>query len=128
MRTSVIKRTLLLALLLATSSAWAGWVLVAQIDTGDHYIDPETIRKDGNFVRVWEIRNLKQRDKDGELSRRTRWEYDCKQERSRLLSISSHSGPMAGGKTLTSVTEGMWGWADLAPDTVGSTVLKKVCR
>lgn len=127
MRTSVIKRTLLLALLLATSSAQAGWVLVVQNDDIDFYIDPETIRKDGNLVRVWEIQDLKQRDKGGRLSLRSRNEYDCVQERYRFLSISTHSEPMAGGKTLFSTTES-GNWRDTPPGTFASSIQKIVCR
>lgn len=126
MRTSVIKRTLLLALLLATSSAWAGWVLVAQNDDIDFYIDPKTIRKDGNFVRVWEIQDLKQRAKDGELSRRMRLEYDCKQERQRALSYSTHSEPMARGKTILSFTPPSE-WVEIPPNTSVEFSLKIVC-
>lgn len=127
MRTAVIKRTLLLALLLATSSAWAGWVLAAQSDDNDFYIDPETIRKDGNLVRVWEIQDLKQRDKVGVSSRRLRVEYDCKQERRRILSSSEHSEPMAGGKILLISTESS-NWRDIPPGSVVSVKLKLVCR
>lgn len=127
MRTSVIKKTLLLALLLVTSSAWAGWVQVTQTDSSDFYIDPETIRRDGNLVRVWQIAELKQRDKDGELSRRSRMEYDCKQERRRSLSLSTHSEPMAGGKTLESFTPD-GSWREIPPDSAGSDILKIVCR
>ena len=127
MQTAVIKKTLLLALLLVTSSAWAGWVQVSQNDDSYFYIDPETTRKDGNLVRVWGIRDLKQRSKEGELSIRSRSEYDCKQERRRTLSFSAHSEPMAGGKTLESLTEA-GNWNDIPPGSVGSTILKIVCR
>ena len=44
--------TLLAPLLLVTGSAWAEWVLVAEGNTANLYIDPSTIRKDGNLVKV----------------------------------------------------------------------------
>ena len=116
----------LLASLLVTGSAWAEWVLISGDDTVDHYIDPATIRKDGNLVRVWEINDLKQRHKDGELSRRFRSEYDCKQERSKTLSISEHSGPMASGTTLISGIPNS-SWRDIPPGSIGEAVLKIVC-
>ena len=127
MQPSVIKKTLFLAVLLATNSAWAEWVQVADNSNGKAYIDTETIRKDGNLVRVWQITNLKERHKDGELSRRFRFEYDCKQESYRFMSFSEHSEPMAGGNTLQNGTgDGIW--RDLPPNSVGEAVLKKVCR
>ena len=126
MQTAVIKKILLLGLLLAISSAWAGWVQVAQNDSGDFYIDPETIRKDGNLVRVWQLTDFKQRNKEGELSRRTRTEYDCKQERRRLLSLSTHSEPMAGGTTVANFTPDA-NWNEIPPGSVSEVFLKIVC-
>lgn len=127
MQTSVIRKTLLLALLLVTGwSAWAEWEKVDLSDNSDFYIDPQSIRQDGNHVRVWEIQNLKQQSKKGELSRRARMEYDCKQERNRILSISTHSGPMASGTTLVDA-EGNRKWVDIPPGTAVETVLKIVC-
>jgi len=127
MQTSVIKKTLLLALLLATGSAWAEWVNVAWTDSSDFYIDPATIRKDGNLVRVWQLHNHKQRNKNGELSDRVRWEYDCKQERARILSFSSHSEPMAGGKNLFQSSSEDIEWAHIPPNSVKETMLKIAC-
>jgi len=118
--------TLLVPLLLGTGSAWAEWVWVAESSIDDHYIDPATIRKDGNLVKVWEVNNLKQRHKDGELSRRARFEYDCKQERYRLLSFSFHSEAMAGGTTLISEI-GSGQWRDVPPESMAEATSKIVC-
>ena len=104
-----------LGLLLATGSAWAEWEPVFFTYDGDtNYIDPATIRKEGSLRKVWEILDLKQRHKDGEMSRRSRSEYDCKNERRRFMSISEHSEPMARGETLRSVTNTS-GWYDIPP-------------
>jgi len=119
--------TLLAPLLLVTGPAWAEWLWVAESDYADFYIDPSTIRKDGNLRKVWEIQDLKQRHKDGELSRRFRVERDCKEERYKFLSFSTHSGPMASGTTLTTQL-GSGQWDDIPPNSVGETVLKIVCE
>jgi len=118
---------ILLATLVLTGSAWAEWVKVAENDIADYYIDPASIRKDGNLRKVWQIQNLKQQDKEGgELSRRSRDEFDCKQERYRTLSVSEHSGPMASSTTLSS-SEGPFRWREIPPGAIGETVLKIVC-
>ena len=118
-------KTLLLALLLATGSAWAEWVKVGGNDGINIYIDPASIRKDGNLRRVWMIQDSKQRDKEGLMSMRMRREYDCKQERARFLFLSSHSEPMAGG---TSNQEGVeTRWNEIPPDTLEEDILKLVC-
>ena len=107
----------LLASLLLNGSAWAEWVKIDSSDSIDKYIDPATIRKYGNLVRVWEIHDHKQRNKEGGLSIRARTEYDCKQERWRVLSFSSHSGLMASGTNLFQTGEETT-WRDGPPDTV----------
>lgn len=119
-------KTLLLALLLVTGPAWAEWVKIDSGDLRDFYIDPQTIRIDGNLRRVWIIQNLKERDKSGALSRRAREEYDCKQERYRVLSFSSQSESMAGGTALFELEEPLK-WRDIPPGSIGEAMLKIVC-
>jgi hypothetical protein len=76
--------------------------------------------------RVWELTDLRKRGRSGEMSRRMRMEYDCKQERNRFLGISGHSGSMAGGTVLS--TEGEENqWDAIAPGTVAETMLEIAC-
>lgn len=126
MQTSVIKKTLLLALMLVTGSVWAEWVKMGESASDKFYIDLATIRKDGNLRKVWAITDFKQQDKSGALSNRIRFEYDCKEERSRLLSMSTHSEPLAKGTPLVQINEA-GPWSDIAPGTVHETFLKAVC-
>lgn len=119
-------KTLLLALLLITGSAWAEWVRVAWNDAADIYIDPATIRIDGGLRRVWEVQDLKQRGEGGKLSSRYRSEYDCKQERYKFLSLSYHSEAMASGTLLASEI-GNDRWLDIPPGSLSERVLKRVC-
>jgi len=120
-----MRLVLCLLLALAAAPAWAEWVKVSETDDSVFYIDPATIRKDGNLRRVWTINDLKQRQKDGEMSRRFLNEYDCKEERSRILSISEHSDPMAGGKTLVSESKPIW--SHVPPGTPSQTMMRIVC-
>jgi hypothetical protein len=117
--------TLLTALML-TGAAWAEWEKIAENDFAEYYIDRATIRKDGNLRRVWRLQDLKQRDKDGVLSRRFRAEYDCKQERDRILSFITHSEPMADG-TILKLASMNNEWSDIPPNSIAEDVLKIVC-
>lgn len=119
-------KPLLLSLLLCSSGARAEWLYYGETDNSTFYIDLATIRKEGNLRRVWEVLDLKQRRKDGELSYRVRNEYDCKQERYRILSITSHSGQMAKGEILESSSSPA-PWRDIPPDTTAKDSLKLVC-
>ena len=131
MQTTVTRKTILLSLLLlVTSSAWAEWVKVASSTDGyTVYIDPATIRKDGNLRKVWEISERKQPKQDGEMSRLVKFEYDCKTERRNILSASTHSEPMGKGKTIWSAPSSALAtdWREIPPGTVAWAVLNEVC-
>ena len=129
MSTLKMKSLILTCVMLLTGSAWAEWVKVAESDGGTiFYIDDETIRKFGNMRLVWEIQNLPARNKAGALSNRSRSEYDCTNERYRMLSFSLHSGLMASGQNLMSIPVNLSEpWRDVPPDTSAETILKYVC-
>ncbi len=112
-------------LALVAAPAWAEWVMVDKNDEATFYIDPATIRKDGNLRRVWELQNLKQHD-NGVISWRALKEYDCKEERSRTLTASIHSEPMAGGKVLH-MNDAASPWSYIAPGTFSAIYLKHAC-
>jgi hypothetical protein len=121
-----MKKLFLVCLMMLAGSAWAEWVIYTWNDEATFYYDPATIRKEGNMRRAWELTDLRKRGRSGEMSRRIRMEYDCKQERNRLLSISGLSEPMAGGKVLS--TEGEEAqWDAIAPGTVAEIMLEIVC-
>lgn len=111
---------------LLAAPAWADWMLVE--DDGDVaiYIDPATTQKNDQFRRVLAVQDLKEKGKDGEMSRRILMEYDCKEQRSRTLSTSFHSEPMAGGKTLLS-NDYYTRWTTLVSGTDSSVPLRYVC-
>ena len=121
-----MKKLFLVCLMMLAGSAWAEWVSYGETETVTFYFDPATIRKDGNMRRVWELTDLSKRGRSGEMSRRMRREYDCKQERYRYLAISGHSEPMAGGEVLVTGGEDN-NWEAIAPDTVAETILNLVC-
>ena len=121
-----MKKLFLVCLMMLAGSAWAEWVIYETTDTNTFYYDPTTIRKDGNMRRVWVLYDLRERYKEAEMSYRTQYEFDCKQERVRFLAASAHSEPMAGGKTLYSSGEEN-NWRAIAPGTIAETILKIVC-
>jgi hypothetical protein len=121
-----MKKLFLVCLMMLAGSAWAEWVIYDETKEVTFYYDPATIRKDGNMRQVWALLDWRKRDKDGVMSHRLRYEYDCKQERYRFLGISVHTEPMAGGKVLHA-EGGSNDWAEIAPETVTEKLLKIVC-
>jgi hypothetical protein len=121
-----VMRIILCLLALVAAPAWAEWVEVSEADGLVSYIDPATILRNGNFRKVWQVQDLKQRGSGGELSREVVVEYDCKEMRQRILSITGHVGPMAGGETLL-VSREPDGWQYIPPKTPNAAIFKIVC-
>lgn len=122
-------RVLIYFLLFSVATpAWAGWMKVWESKTSGTitYFDSETIRKDGNLRRVWVLQELKTRGKNGEMSRRALWEYNCPEEQFRSLQISFHTDPMAKGARLLTDTDPS-DWQYIPPRTGGATLHKLVC-
>jgi hypothetical protein len=111
---------------LVAAPARAEWVVVSESNELVAYIEPSSIRKNGNFRKVWQVQDLKQRDEHGAMSRRLLVEYDCKDERFRVLATSTHSEPMAAGKALVSVDIPS-AWSAFAPATPAEDTLEIVC-
>ena len=111
---------------LVAGPAWAGWVKAGETNASVLYIDSASISKDGHLRKVWEIRDLKQRNEIGAMSLRGLFEYDCKEGKSRNLAISAHSEPMAAGKTLLSTSDPN-NWNAVPPGTAVGGIHKTVC-
>ncbi len=93
----------------------------------EFFLDFETLRKDGNIRRIWQVVNLKPGDKSGWVSIRSRMEFDCKNETSQGFTAMAFSEKFAGGKDLFQSSKPTTK-SDVAPNTVGWIVLQEVCK
>ena len=126
-------KKIIFACVLATTaaSAFAEWTKVGEANDAISYIDYESIRKDGDLRKVWELEDSKRRDKSSAaLSVTTRKEYDCKMELYRNLYLGFHDVHMGKGVP-TSTSEHLLDqqnrWSQIPPQRVAATVLKLVC-
>ena len=114
-------------LMLLSSLAWSAWDAVYETKTAVHYIDPATVQKNGQLRRVSTLQDLRQRGKRGELSMRAIMEYDCNQNRVRVVSATAHRGQMATGEIFARVSKPAE-WISIAPESAFSTTLRYVCK
>ena len=123
-----MRRLMLVVLLLTSGAAWAGWLqMSSEGQSSVMYVDPESIKIDGQFRRVAEMHDLKAPDKTrGNRSTIVLSEYDCKEGRIRLLQEEYFSGQMGAGERLGGTSEPT-DWFSLAPGTRGWNLLKFVC-
>lgn len=107
----------------------AEWVKVSEARTATLYVDPDTIRKEGDFGKVWQLADYRVQSAQGSLSRRSQSEYDCQREMVRILYVSHHSGRMLEGKTLSLDVnpDPDNSWVPVPPNTTDSIILKMLC-
>ena len=125
-------RKVILMMLLAvlSSNAAAEWVRIGKNRIGTVYADPTTISRSGNMAKMWDLLDygaaLLTADGKPYLSTRTQYEYDCEEEKSRLLEVSAHSGNMASGETVHRDAN-PHGWRPNVPDSGTARLWKLAC-
>lgn len=127
-------RLLLIALtllVLSSGPAYAEWVKVSGSDeTGKTvYVDPTSIRRNSNLVRMWQFYDFKTVQTVGGvrfLSAKEQWEFDCAEDRSRVLALKEYSGTMGSG-TVVYTNSQVGKWLPVMPDSIGQTVWNVAC-
>ncbi|OGS96966.1 MAG: hypothetical protein A3H31_10940 [Gallionellales bacterium RIFCSPLOWO2_02_FULL_57_47] len=127
------KAILSLLLAVASSNAAAGWIVVSWSDTTIDYIDPTSIRRVGDRVKMWHLIDLKTaeskiRGVSPFMSSRAQHEYDCKEEQSRVLFVSFHSKNMAEGITVSRNSYPESNWSPVPPGTTTEALWKIACE
>ena len=117
-----------LLMLLAMPAGAQEWRKYSSSTQGDRYFDVRSVRAIGHMRRVWTVLDLSKRGPIGELSLRSLNEVDCKEQRARMLALTTFSESMARGDVLFSASGSTSEpWEFLAPGTVGEDLLQAVC-
>jgi len=123
------KLPIILLLAVLSTSAMAEWVPINDNDISTYYVDPATIRKAGNKVRMWSMDDYKTMKGDGEykfFSMKSQFEYDCQNETSTLVANLSFSGNMGSGQvvgTSSKRSDPM----PVSPGSIAELIWKEVC-
>jgi hypothetical protein len=104
----------------------ADWSLVTRNDQVTYYLDVLSIRDNGDFRRVWELDDFRQRRYNGGLSLRSFWEGDCKRKRRRYLQLTFFSENMGRGEVISTYNLTSE-WENIAPGTAGDVTLQATC-
>jgi hypothetical protein len=123
-------KSLFLALLFVSGSAFAEWLLITKSPKGETvYIDPATIRKDGDMRTFWRKAEYKDGGKYGDFfSGRSKVEINCKKEEIRMLSLATFSAPNLGGEMTMSEDYPNERFSAIAPGTINNTFMQLVCK
>ena len=122
---------LLTLLVLSSGPVFAEWVLTSGDDESGLtvYIDPDSIRRKGNLVKMWQLYDYKTVQTvagDSLLSIKRYNEFDCTEERTRMLAYTWFSGNMASGKVVYSTPDEQQ-WEPVIPRTINRTLWKVAC-
>jgi len=121
---------LITLLVLSRGPAYAEWVEVGTSAEFTYYIDPDTIRRKGDMVKMWVVLDFKTvqtlSDDTSHLSVKMQDEFDCAKERSRTLTFTEFSGDMGRGNVVyIKPDEGKW--KPVAPGTVFQRLWQVAC-
>lgn len=105
----------------------AGWSRAAETDGTVEYVNLETMKRQGGHRYVWTLQDLKQRGGQGELSFRRLLDFNCQKRQYLIVTVSGHSGPMAGGRVLGSGKNPTPHWYSISKGSAVEASLKMVC-
>jgi Surface-adhesin protein E len=93
------------------------------------YVDFDTMRRKGDLVKMWQLfdfKTVQTKSNHSFLSSRMQSEYDCVEERTRLLALTSFSGNMGKGNIVGNIT-GEQKWRPVAPGSVDKALWEVAC-
>ena len=99
-----MRTAILIMLLVVSGNVMAEWVKMSQNKYATGYADPATIHRDGNHAKMWTLVDCKVKTKfiggSPFMSIKSQEEFDCRENKSRTLAYSLHSGSMGGGEVI----------------------------
>jgi len=107
------------------SSATAAWVKVGQDENVTTYVDPVTIRKTDNMVKMLALFNYT--NKRFYASMKVQTEHNCKKYESRGLSLSYYSEKMGEGQMVNNESTHLE-WAPVSPGSVDEALWEIACK
>ena len=126
--------SLLTFLFLSSVPAYAEWVAVEKnyllpgIQTV--YVDPNTIRRDGNLVTMWQLIDFKTMQGGRSPSRfsstKIQKQFDCAEARTRLLRVTDFWGNMGTGEPADALVE-KGNWVRVEPDSMDHALWEVAC-
>ena len=126
--------SLITLLFLSSVPAYAEWVAVERnyLSPGIQtlYVDPDTIRREGNPVTMWQLIDFKwmqgNRSPSRFLSTKTQKQFDCAEARTRLLRATDFWGHMGTGEPAEAYIE-KGNWVRVEPDSMNQALWEVAC-
>ena len=125
------KLLLFLILFVVNNSAVAEWILISENDQLMLYSNPVTIIKSGNMVRMTRLTNFKTVQRiNGKyyLSTKRQDEYDCPEQRYRIIYVNAYTENMGEGNVVIRVINKPDDWKLISSGSQGEAVWSFACE
>jgi len=123
--------SLIILLVLSSGPAYAEWVAIGGNDQigMTTYVDRATIRRNSNLVKIWQLNDFKTvQTVEGNsfLSTKKQRQFNCAEERTRILAATQFSGNMGNGEVVW-VNSNEQKWEPVVPGSIGQTLWEFAC-
>ncbi len=123
-----MKRYLCLLLALISINALAEWKAIAISSVNAKvYYEPSSIKQYGDNKRLWILVDLPSLQANNAKSQKEYREYDCNEERMKILQINYFSELKGEGITVDTDTD-EWAWRYIMPNTIDLMILNRICK
>lgn len=105
------------------------WVEVFKSNQQTLYANPSSLLRNGFKVKMWRLTDYKVPEINGDFvysSKKLYEEYDCQNEKYRLLYVSLYPENMGAGKAMHTHSE-TYSWQRVLPDTDGEAMWEIAC-
>jgi hypothetical protein len=122
-----------LFLLAAIPAQAANWVLVAEGDGSQWYVETESIRRIGNTVECWQKTNYEKQQSfkyssEFYVSTIGLWRYDCFNRTGKVLQHTIYSDIDGRGEVVSDWSGDNDKPSRIIPGTIGEAIMKYVCQ
>ena len=126
-----MKTFVALIFLVLSSHAVADWVRIGETRIFVSYIDPATIRRNGNLVKLWMLTDFKTIQLKAAVpfwSMKAQSEFDCTEELWRVLYASEHTENMGRGRRSARNNAVNAEWFPISPGAMEETLWNVACK
>lgn len=115
-------------MLIASVNTYAEWKAIAISSVNAKvYYDPSSIKQHSDNKRLWILVDLPSIQANNAKSQKEYREYDCKQERMKILQINYFS-ELKGEGISVEVDTDEWAWRYIMPNTIDLMILNRICK
>jgi hypothetical protein len=127
-----LKQGLLMMLCLAINdgSAYGEWTLVSESTGMRAYLDVGAADRQGNLVTMWQLTDYPTAQQGGGqafFSSKMQKEYDCAEQRFRILALTYFSDHMGGGTAVATVIPSDKPWLPVQSESLGKQLWEVAC-